>query len=74
MSFIRYFDRNRDGHIDFDEFLYTIRGKPNNRRQLIIDKAFLKFDKDCSGFITPADLKNTFNTSLHPKVQNGEMT
>mgnify|MGYP002622958167 FL=1 len=29
----------------------------NSRRQAIVDKAFLKFDRDGSGFISAADLK-----------------
>jgi Ca2+-binding EF-hand superfamily protein len=41
---------------------------------MIIDKAFLKFDKDCSGFIEPNDLKGVYDTSQHPKVRSGEMT
>ena len=40
----------------------------------MIDKAFLKFDKDGSGSVTAADLKGVFNTKSHPKVQNGQMT
>ena len=41
---------------------------------MIIDKAFLKMDKDCSGFIEPNDLKGTYDTSQHPKVRSGQMT
>ena len=50
-------DKNNDGCVDFDEFLIAIRGKPSARRQAVIDKAFLKFDKDCSGYIDASDLK-----------------
>lgn len=50
-------DKNNDGCVDFDEFLVAIRGKPNARRQAVIDKAFLKFDKDCSGSIDANDLR-----------------
>ena len=44
------------------------------RRQEIIDKAFLKFDKDCNGHIDAADLKGVYNAKLHPKVKSGEKT
>ena len=40
----------------------------------MIDKAFLKFDKDGNGYIDANDLKGTYNASMHPKVQRGEMT
>mmetsp|Transcript_5301 Transcript_5301/g.9728 ORF Transcript_5301/g.9728 Transcript_5301/m.9728 type:complete len:196 (+) Transcript_5301:1032-1619(+) len=69
-----YFDRNADGNIDFQEFLVGIRGKPNPRRQALIDKAFLKFDRDGSGWIDSSELSGTFNARLHPKVARGEMT
>jgi Ca2+-binding EF-hand superfamily protein len=39
----------------------------------MIDKAFLKFDKDGSGRIDVYDLKSTFNYQAHPKVQTREM-
>ena len=69
-----FFDKDRDGSVNFDEFLVGIRGKPNNRRQAMIDKAFLKFDKDGNGYIDANDLRGTYNASMHPKVQRGEMT
>ena len=40
----------------------------------MVDKAFLKFDRDGSGEITASDLRGVYNTSFHPKVQSGEMT
>ena len=40
----------------------------------MVDKAFLKFDKDGNGAIEAADLKGVYNTSFHPKVQSGEQT
>jgi Ca2+-binding EF-hand superfamily protein len=51
-----------------------LRGKPNSRRQAIIDKAFLKFDKEGNGLIDVSDLRTIFNCSKHPKIVNGEMT
>jgi len=58
---------NKDGELDFEEFLVGIRviwfnklyskGKLNPRRQALVDKAFLKFDKDGNGVINAADLK-----------------
>ena len=70
---LNYLDTNQDGNISYDEFLTGIRGKPNARRQVFIDKAYYKFDKDGSGAITAADLRGVFNCSHHPKVLCGEM-
>jgi Ca2+-binding EF-hand superfamily protein len=71
---LNFLDKNNDGNVDMSEFLVGIRGTPNKRRQMIIDKAFLKFDKDCSGYIEPSDLKGVYDCSQHPKVRTGEMT
>ena len=67
-------DTNKDGSVDLNEFLIAVRGKPNAKRQAIIDKSFLKFDRDGSGVINSLDLRGVYNCSFHPKVQSGEMT
>lgn len=69
-----YFDKDHDGTVCFDEFLVGIRGKPNSRRQALVDKAFLKFDKDGNGYIDAGDLRGVYNCRFHPKVQSGQMT
>jgi Ca2+-binding EF-hand superfamily protein len=69
-----YFDRDGDGSICFDEFLVGVRGKPNARRQALVDKAFLKFDRDGNGYIDINDLRGIYNCSHHPKVRSGQMT
>jgi Ca2+-binding EF-hand superfamily protein len=55
-----FFDKNNDGMVDFEEFLIGIRGKPNLRRQSIIDKAFLRFDKEGTGFISVKEVRYIF--------------
>eukprot|EP00828_Plagiopyla_frontata_P039942 TRINITY_DN5287_c0_g1_i1.p2 TRINITY_DN5287_c0_g1~~TRINITY_DN5287_c0_g1_i1.p2 ORF type:complete len:136 (+),score=26.98 TRINITY_DN5287_c0_g1_i1:327-734(+) len=67
-------DRNNDGVVNFEEFLIAIRGQMNSRRQALVDKAFLKFDKDGFGIIDTKNLRGVYNCSQHPKVQNGQMT
>jgi len=73
-SVVTLLDVNKDGIVDFDEFLVGIRGKPNPKRQAMIDKAFLKFDRDGSGLIAAADLKGVYNCSFHPEVKAGKKT
>ena len=40
----------------------------------MVDKAFLKFDRDGSGCIEASDLKGVYNCTFHPKVVSGEMS
>ena len=71
---VQYYDKDIDGYVYFVEFLKELRGEPNNERQLIIDEAFKKFEKDNSNMIDIRDLKGVFNASKHPKVISGEIT
>lgn len=73
VSLLKFLDKDRDLMIDFDEFLLAIRGRPNQRRQAIIDKAFLKFDKDGTALIKVTDIREVFNCIKHPKVICGEL-
>ena len=71
---VQYYDKDIDGYVYFVEFLKALRGEPNQQRQEVIDKAFMKFEKDGSGMIDIRDLKGVFNASRHPKVVSGEIT
>ena len=69
-----FFEKDHDGMINFTEFLIALRGKPNDRRQAIIDKAFLKFDKEGTGIIDVTEIRQVYNCSKHPKVVSAEMS
>jgi len=56
-ALLDYMDTNRDGTLDFNEFLVAIRGQMNATRKAMTDKAFAKFDRDGTGTITPSDLR-----------------
>jgi len=73
-ALLDYMDTNRDGTLDFNEFLVAIRGQMNATRKAMTDKAFAKFDRDGTGTITPSDLRGVYNASAHPKVLKGQMT
>ena len=64
---LAFFDKDNDGHVNFNEFLVGVRGMLNSQRQAIVDKAFLKFDKDGSGQIDRNDLNGVYDVSMHPK-------
>lgn len=43
------FDRNRDGSVDYDEFVRVLQGPMNNFRKKLVLQAFNRIDKDKSG-------------------------
>ena len=71
---LNFFEKDHDGMINFTEFLIALRGKPNDRRQAIIDKALLKFDKEGTGIIDVTEIRQVYNCSKHPKVVSAEMS
>ena len=68
------FDTNRDGTINYDEFLRAVRGPLNGFRRQMVEKAFHKIDKDGSGMIEINDIKDTYNAQKHPDVIQGKKT
>ncbi len=68
------FDSNRDGTLNYDEFLMAIRGELNDFRRGLIEKAFRKIDKDNSGFLDIDDIKDIYNATKHPDVMQGKRT
>ena len=66
------FDTNHDGTLNIDEFLMAIRGELNDIRRALVEKAFRKIDRDSSGFIDFEDIKDLYNASKHPEVQQGK--
>ncbi len=68
------FDINRDGTIQYDEFLRVIRGDLNDYRRGLVERAFKKLDRDGSGVIEIQDLEGIYNGKKHPAVVEGRKT
>ena len=66
------FDINRDGTIDYDEFVRIIRGPLNQNRLSLVKLAYKKLDRDGSGIVDIEDLKGVYDTSKHPDVLSGK--
>ncbi len=66
-------DKNNEKKVNVDDFLISVRGKPNNERQTCIDFVFNKFDKTRCGFVEASDLRKVFNCVKHPRIQSGEL-
>ncbi len=68
MAVFNVFDRDRNGTIDYDEFVRVLRGPMNNYRKKLVNQAFNKLDRDGSGVVDINDLKGRYNASRHPDV------
>jgi len=51
------FDRNRDGTIQYEEFLHLLRGEMNDFRREQVERAFIILDKNNNGAIDVSDIK-----------------
>jgi hypothetical protein len=69
-----YFDFDRSGLIEFDEFIRAIRGPMNNARKKFVGQAFNKLDKDGNGWIDINDIKGVYNARKHPDLLAGKKT
>mmetsp|Transcript_17840 Transcript_17840/g.12798 ORF Transcript_17840/g.12798 Transcript_17840/m.12798 type:complete len:119 (-) Transcript_17840:1154-1510(-) len=65
------FDRNRDGTIQYSEFLHLLRGELNDFRRDLVERAFIVLDKNNNGVIEASDIKQVFNAKRHPDVLAG---
>ena len=69
----RFIDQENSGMLNFEEFLFALRGKPNNERQAAIDYVFSIFDKSGSGVADVNQMKQVFNCQKHPKFTMGKL-
>jgi|TARA_B110000977_G_scaffold132451_3_gene168719 Ca2+-binding EF-hand superfamily protein len=68
------FDRNKDGNVNFHEFLSTVRGKLNPRRMALVQQAWLRLDKHNDGEVTLEELLDIYDVSQRKEVVDGKMT
>mmetsp|Transcript_25402 Transcript_25402/g.33170 ORF Transcript_25402/g.33170 Transcript_25402/m.33170 type:complete len:365 (-) Transcript_25402:458-1552(-) len=69
-----YFDRDQSGKISIEEFARGVRGQMSRDRKLLVRKAFQRLDKTGDGVVNIDDVRDCYNASQHPEVQNGRMT
>ena len=66
------FDTNRDGKINFNEFVQTLRNSMSDERIATVKKTFDKLDKSRQGRIPVGQLIANYNADLHPRVRTRE--
>jgi Ca2+-binding EF-hand superfamily protein len=68
------FDHNRNGVVNFEEFMAIILGELSPYRQNIIMQAFSALDRDGDGFLDFEEVKARFDPTRHPEVITGHRT
>ena len=68
------FDQNKDGKLNYDEFLRGVRGEMNDSWRSLAEKAFWILDVNGNGVIEIADIATTYNGKKHPAVLEGRKT
>lgn len=68
------FDRNHDGTVNFDEFLFAVVGPLNDNRVALVHEAFKKLDANGNGTLEVDEIKTKFDPSRHPDVKSGAKT
>ena len=60
--------------LNFEDFLFVLRGKPNEERQACIDYVYNIFDKEHTGVADANEMKKVFNCQKHPKFKMGKLS
>ena len=68
------FDTNKNGEINYEEFVSAFVGEMNERRKQLITILFETFDKNRKGVIDLDDIRNSYNPNNHPDVVSGKKT
>lgn len=73
-NLFKAFDLNRNGDIDFDEFIRMVIGPMNQFRTNLVVKAYKKIDYNGDGVLDINDIKGKYDASKHPEVKSGKKT
>jgi len=65
---MKFYDKNGDKQIDFEEFITAIRDPLNERRNKLIMKIWKKLDPENQGVITLQTLHNNFSAAKNKQV------
>ena len=71
---LRRFDKNKDGVVNFNEFLRFLRGDINPFRQNLILQAYKKLDVNRDGLVKLDDIAKIYDASKHPDVLSGKLS
>lgn len=67
-----HFDHDKNGTVNFDEFLKTLKGDLNEGRVALIRQAYDKLDANKNGQVQLDDIAALYDASQHPDVVTGK--
>mmetsp|Transcript_35862 Transcript_35862/g.33965 ORF Transcript_35862/g.33965 Transcript_35862/m.33965 type:complete len:506 (+) Transcript_35862:229-1746(+) len=67
-----FFDSNKNGRVELEEFINGIRGNLTEDRQQIVNFIFHHLDRNASGFIEDSELTTFYRKSLLPDIISGQ--
>ena len=68
------FDTNKNGEMNYEEFISAFIGEMCERRKRLITILFETFDKDKKGFVDLDEMRNAYCATNHPDVICGKKT
>lgn len=68
---MNHFDSDKNGSVDFNEFLRSLKGDLNERRLECVRKAYAILDVNGDGTVKLDDIARIYDASKHPEVQSG---
>eukprot|EP00210_Caulerpa_lentillifera_P008664 g8263.t1 len=71
-ALFRFFDRDCNGSISYDEFITGLRGELNERRKELVFMAYKVLDKNGDGQVDMQDMVSRYDASNHPDVLSGK--
>ena len=73
---MRAFDRDRNGSVNYEEFLRGVRGRLSSTRKKMVRQIFDALDKIGGdlGYLTIASVQPIYSVSKHPQVLAGKMS
>jgi len=68
---LNHFDSDKNGSVDFQEFLRSLKGDLNERRLECVRKAYSILDVNGDGQVKLDDIAKIYDASKHPEVMSG---
>lgn len=73
-ALFKFFDRDNQGKINYDEYVRAVRGDMNDYRLSLVQQAFSILDTSGNGIISLEEIQQHYDVSQVPGVKTGKVT